>query len=256
MPVRYSAICLSISIHVNATFFSNKLVHCKYHCFFTAGDFLSSMAISWDQGRSSHSSQLPCQVCIPLSRVFRYTFSWILGGEEWQMFNFQCTPLSTIWCSNTRYGRVYGKWQSFRDDKHRVLIISGGISVCHCHLLVFTLKPKGSISSFFQCQPIPPISSCPPRTPSSPRTGPQRAPNHRSGQHLLMCQRQILPLVPASPVTILGFSKVHSSVSYWINYCSFFYYSRIASSMCDTGLLLIKQQHSGISSPAMWYLRI
>lgn len=110
MPVRYSAICLSISIHVKATFFSNKFVHCKYHCFFTAGDFLSSMAISWDQGRSSHSSQLPCQVCIPLSRVFRYTFSWILGGEEWQMFDFQCTPLRTIWCSNTSYGRVYGKW--------------------------------------------------------------------------------------------------------------------------------------------------
>ena len=40
---------------------------------------------------------------------------------------------------------------------------------------------------------------------------------------------QILPLAPVLPKTTLGFSKMHSSVSYWMNYWSFSYYGSIAS---------------------------
>lgn len=45
---------------------------------------------------------------------------------------------------------------------------------------------------------------------------PQWAPNH-SGKYQLMCWLQILPLEPALPKTMLGFSKMHSSVSGWIS---------------------------------------
>jgi len=78
------------------TLFYNKAAYCEYHFFFIAGDFLSFVAISWDQERSSHSSRLLCQLCIPLSSVFRYTFSWILGGEERKTCNFQCALLAMI----------------------------------------------------------------------------------------------------------------------------------------------------------------
>lgn len=46
---------------------------------------------------------------------------------------------------------------------------------------------------------------------------PQQASSHYSGKHQLMCWLQILPLEPALPKTMLGFSKMHSSVSGWIS---------------------------------------
>lgn len=90
-----------------------KFLHCKYHRFFITEDFLSFVAISWNQERRNHSSQLLCQVSTLLSSVFRCTFSWILGEEEWEMFNFQCTLLSTAWFSNTHYRGVCRKWLRF-----------------------------------------------------------------------------------------------------------------------------------------------
>lgn len=50
-----------------------------------------------------------------------------------------------------------------------------------------------------------------------------------SGQHLLTCWLQILPLAPVLPKTTLGFSKMHSSVPYWMDYWSFSYYDSRAS---------------------------
>lgn len=109
--------------------------------------------------------------------------------------------------------------KSFRDYKHRVLIISGGILIHHYDLLAFTLEPKLGIGCFFQWLPPPTHLFLP--SQDSPGTGSQWASNHCSGKRLLTCWLHILPLAPALPKTTFGFSKMHSSVSYWMNYWGF-----------------------------------
>lgn len=79
------------------------------------------------------------------------------------------------------------------DDKHQVLIISGGIIIHHCDLLAFILKPKWGYWLLLPAAATPLISSCPPRTPSSPGTGPQRAPNLVLGSTCLRAGSRFCP---------------------------------------------------------------
>lgn len=171
------------------------------------------MAIHWNQERCNHSSQLLCQVCILLSSVFRCTFFWILGEEEWEMFNFQCTLLSTAWFSSTLQNSVQKVTEIFRDDRHQELIISGVMLIPLWSTWIYS-ETKMSVlaASSSSCLPHWSLFALPELLVFL-GSEPQWAPNHHSGKYQLMRWLQILPLEPALPKTMLGFSKMHSSVS-------------------------------------------
>lgn len=178
---------------------------------------MSFVVISWNQERRNHSSQLLCQVSILLSSVFRCTFSWILGEEEWEMFNFQCTLLSTAWFSNTRYRRVCRKWLRFPGMTGTKSWLFQSVLIPWWSTCIYSETKMGVLAaSSSSCLPQWSLFVLPELLVFlGPE--PQWAPNHHSGKYQLMCWLQILPLEQALPKTMLGFSKMHSSVSGWIS---------------------------------------
>lgn len=178
-----------------------------YHCFFIIEDFLSFVAISWNQERRNHSSQLLCQVSILLSSVFRCTFSWILGEEEWEMFNFQCSLLSTAWFSNTRYRRVCRKWLRFPGmTGTKSWLFQSVLNTMVIYLHLFWNQNGGIAASSSSCLLQWSLFVLPELLVFlGPE--PQWAPNHHSGKYQLMCWLQILPLEQALPKTMLAFPR-------------------------------------------------